>query len=103
MDNLPFLTLHAAQIKDIAAGIEIPDQYIKPNVSPKAKEAAIDACAEVGISVPPSGAFDIAQLDAEIAKRFPPSDTQNIERRLKFKSTLAAGGLILEKSNINKK
>jgi hypothetical protein len=102
MDTVPFLTLHANQIRDIAATIKIPDEYVAPKASPEAKITAIDACHGVGIQVPPSGAFHIAELDAAMAKVFPASDTLNIDRRLRFKATLSAGGLILEKSSVDK-
>jgi hypothetical protein len=98
-DVKPFLSLHQSQIKDIAASIDIGPVLAARQASPQARQFALQACENAGVDIPAAGAFTIAEASEAAAKAF-----SDIGKRIEFKATLSAGGLLLEPSpaSINK-
>jgi hypothetical protein len=100
MSNLPYITLHASQIADIAASIKTTgdDLAVRVNASPEVRAAAIKALKVAGIGLPASGSFTLPELNTALDTAFPRSNTVGIGKRMELKEAVYAGGLVLEKS-----
>jgi hypothetical protein len=104
MSNLPYITLHASQISDIAASIKTGDDLaVRVAASPEARNAAIKALKASGIGAPEAGAFTLQQLDAALDVAFHRTDPNYLTRRMELKATVHAGGLLKEKSTVDKR
>jgi hypothetical protein len=104
MSNLPFITLHASQISDIAASIKTGDDLaVRVNASAERRNEAIRALKAVGIGVPEAGAFTMKQLDAALDTAFHRNDPNYLTKRMEIKATVHAGGMLLEKSTVDKR
>jgi hypothetical protein len=102
--NLPFLTLHQSQIDAVAASIDTGnDLAVRVTASAERRNEAIKALAACGIAVPQGGAFTLRQLDAALDTAFHSADPNRIRRRMELKFIVASGGLLLEKSNVDKR
>jgi hypothetical protein len=103
-DILPFLTIHPHQINEVAAAINAPEKLdVQVKASAQDRSAALQACEAAGIKVPPSGAFTLEELDAELSEAFPREHPQSINNRLAFKLKASAAGMLLERSPVDKK
>jgi hypothetical protein len=98
----PFLTYHESQINNVAASIA-DEPMVRINASPERRNEAILALKRVGIAVPATGAFNMRELDAALDTAFPLSDGISVGRRIEVKILASNGGLLLEKSNVNKR
>ncbi len=103
MSNLPFLTLHNWQIDEIAASIDTGNGLaVRVHASTEHRNAAIRALESAGIGVPEAGAFTIQQLDAALDTAFSRTNPNYLTRRMELKFLVASGGMLLEKSPIDK-
>jgi hypothetical protein len=104
MSNLPYITLHASQISDIAASIKTGDDLaVRVNASAERRNEAIRALKAAGIGVPEAGAFTLKQLDAALDTAFNRIDPNSLTRRMELKARVHAGGMLLEKSTVDKR
>src|SRR6266849_5050009 len=100
--QLPFLTLHASQIKEIAASIGAQQPLaVQVKASADNRDIALRACGDASVEIPKAGAFTQTELDAAAASAFPKEHPSHITNRIAFKQKVWAGGLLLEKSPIN--
>jgi hypothetical protein len=104
MSALPYITLHASQISDIANSIKTGDDLVvRVNASAERRNEAIRALKAIGIGVPEAGAFTLRQLDAALDTAFHRTDPNYLTKRMELKATVHAGGLLKEKSNVDKR
>jgi hypothetical protein len=101
---MSFLNLHASQINEIAASLGIKETLaVRVKASPEARIAAVNACEDANIKIPANGAFTQLELDNALDEAFDKAQPLAMNRRLELKAKIYAGGLVLEKSNVDQR
>jgi hypothetical protein len=102
--KMNYITLHESQINNIAAQLDTGDELaVRVQANQVRRDEALRVLEAAGLTVPEAGAFTLQQLDAALDAVIPFSSHNAITRRMEIKAKAYDGGLVLEKSNVDKR